>query len=180
MSVSLTLSEIHAASIVRATEATEALTTRELASMSDCGRPDELNAKGEATEGANALRTARDLAAEACADHLAELDPAEAVELCNDAWELAQAVNDSLWEGIDGSATLIYTARYREAFADLDGWEEDPEGDMGPLGSIDQAAQMAVFQIMRRCGLAVAERYAEAYIEAVEELGGLPTEKSAD
>lgn len=176
-----TAAEIHAAALARATELAEALDLFDLARMASCGTPPERNAEGETTEGADALRTARDVATEACAEHLAELDPAEAVELAAEAWELVDAVSDSVWEGVDGSGTLIYTASYREAFAELDGWEEDPAGEFGDLsGGMDKLAQLAVFSIMRRCAEAVAERYAEAYTEAVEDLGGLPEDDTDD
>lgn len=159
-----TAAEIHAAAVVAATDACDALYVTDLARMADCGRP----ADATESEGANALRTARDVATEACAEHLAELDPAEAAELAAEAWELEQAVSDHVWEGIDGSGTLIYTACYREAFADLDGWDEDPAGEFGTDGAdMDKLAQLAVFSIMRRCADAVVEHYAEAYTEAV-------------
>lgn len=170
-----TAAEIHAAAIARATELAEGHTSVALANMADCGAP------SGGTEGADALDTARNVAAEAAAEHLAELDPAEAVELAAEAWELVDAVSDSVWEGVDGSGTLIYTARYRAAFADLDGWEEDPAGEFGDLGGgMDKLAQLAVFSIMRRCAEAVAERYAEAYTEAVDDLGGLPEDDEDD
>lgn len=163
-----TATEIHVAAIARANELAEGLDTWELSGLARCGTP------GGDTEGADALDTARAVATEAAAEHLAELDPAEAVELCAEAAELALAVSDSLWEGVDGSSTLIYTASYREAFAELDGWSEDIGGEFGPQSDMDKAAQLAVFLIMRRAAEAVVERYAEAYTEAVEELGGLP------
>lgn len=174
--VPTTPAEIHAAAIARATDACDALYVTDLARMANCGRPDDATE----SEGANALRTARDVATEACAEHLAEMDPAEAVDLCAEPWQLVDAVSDSLWEGVDGSGTLIYTACYREAFADLDGWEEDPTAEFGMAdngGGMDKLAQLAVFSIMRRCADAVAEHYAEAYTEAVEDLGGLPEDE---
>ena len=167
--VPTTAAEIHAAARAAATEACESLATGRLAAMAQCGTPRAMS------EGAEALDTALLVAAEACEFHLAGLDPAEAVDLTAEAWKLVDAVSDSVWEGVDGSATLIYTARYREAFAELDGWSEDPAGEFGMAdGDMDKLAQLAVFSIMRRCADAVAERYAEAYAEAVEDLGGLP------
>lgn len=176
-----TAAEIHAAAIARATEACEKLDLFGLARMASCGTPSERNAEGETTEGADALDTARNVAAEACAEHLGDLDPAEAVDLAAEVWELADAVSDSVWEGIDGSGVLIYTARYREAFAELDGWREDPAGEFGADGDdMDKLAQLAVFSIMRRCAVAVVEHYAEAYTGAVEDLGGLPEDDADD
>lgn len=171
-----TAAEIHAAAIARATELAEGHTPGELANMADCGCP-------EGDEGVDALDTARNVAAEACAEHLAGLDPAEAVELVAEAWELVDAVSDPVWEGVDGSGTLIYTACYRAAFAELDGWGEDPAGEYGMAdhdGGMDKLAQLAVFSIMRRCAEAVVNTFATDYLEAVEDLGGLPEDDADD
>ena len=170
-----TAAEIHAAAVAAATEACEALDLFDLARMASCGMPPANDRDGDTSEGADALDTARNVAAEAAAEHLAGLDPAEAVELCATPWDLVDAVSDPVWEGVDGSGTLIYTACYREAFAELDGWSEDPAAEFGTDGAdMDKLAQLAVFSIMSRCADAVAERYAEAYAEAVDDLGGLP------
>lgn len=173
MSTTTTTAQIHAAALARATELAEGHTSGALANMAECGYP-------QGSEGADALDTARMVAAEAAEWHLADLDPAEAVELAADAWELVDAVSDALWEGIDGSGTLIYTACYREAFAELDGWSEDVGGEFGPQGDMDKAAQLAVFSIMRRCAEAVVNTFATDYTEAVEDLGGLPEDDEDD
>lgn len=152
----------------------ESLTTGMLARLADCGRPEE------GTEGADALDTARNAAADACEEHLEDMDPAEAADACDDGWDLVQAVSDHVWENVDGSATLIYTYIYRAAFAELDGWSEDPAGEYGPLEGMDKAAQVAVFMIMRRAADAVVERYAEAYTEAYTEAYDTLTEGLAD
>ena len=176
-----TAAEIHAAAIARATKVCEKLDLFDLARMASCGTPPERNAEGETTEGADALDTARNVATEACAEHLGDLDLAEAVELATETWDLVQALDTPLWEGIDGSGTLIYTACYREAFADLDGWEEDPAGEYGDVdGGMDKLAQLAVLQIMCRAAEAVVGHYAEAYTEAVDDLGGLPEDDEDD
>lgn len=171
-----TAAEIHAAALARATELAEGHTPGALANMAECGYP-------EGDEGADALDTARNVAAEAAAEHLAELDPAEAVELAAEAWELYDATTESVWQGIDGTAVLTYTARYRAAFADLDGWNEDPAGEYGMAdhdGGMDKLAQLAVFSIMRRAADAVVNTFATDYTEAVEDMGGLPEDDEDD
>lgn len=168
-----TAAEIHAAAIVRATELAEGLDTWELSRLADCGTP------GGDTEGADALRIARDVATEAAAECLAGLDPAEAVDLCAEAYGLHDATTDSVWEGVDGTAVLIYTSRTRAAFHELDGWEEDVS-DWGTPEDLGQAATWAVFSIMRRCADAVVNTFATDYAEAVEDLGGLPEDDEDD
>lgn len=170
-----TKGERHHYAIKRATEACEALDAFQIARLADCGTP------GPGTEGADALDTARLIAAEAAEWQLDDVDPDEATVICSGdgADTLADLTDDSVWEGLDGCAVLIYTLRKRNAFHDLDGWSEDVE-DFGPPSDLDEAATWALFSILRRAARTVVDEFAEAYAEAVAEFPDLDDEADED
>lgn len=166
-----TKGERHHYAIKRATEACEALETFQLARLADCGTP------ASTTEGADALDTARGVAVDVAVWELDNVDPDEAALICagDGADDLADLTSDSVWEGVDGSAVLIYTARKREAFHELDGWQEDT-GDFGPPQDLDEAAAWALFGILRRAADAVVDEFATAYTDAIAEYAELDDE----
>lgn len=156
--------ERHRYAVEAATEACEDLGAFRIANLADCGCPD-LD-----TEGAGALRSARNLAVEAAVEQLEGVDPVEAALIASGdgADTLADLTDDDVWQSVDGLAVLIYTARTRDAFHDLDGWEEDVR-DFGQPETLDQAATWALFEILRRAAHAVVDHFAEAYADAVAE-----------
>lgn len=158
----------HAYAIAAATDVCEELEPWELARLADCGCP----APGEeGSVGRDALDTARNVAVEACDWELAGVDPDAAREICegNGGDDLESLTDDSRWENLDGSAVLIYTHQTRAAFHELNGWDEDVS-DFGPPEDLGQAATWAVFGILRRCSAEVARKFAEAYLEARDEV----------
>lgn len=155
--------ERHAYAIEAAIEAAEALESWEIARLADCGRP------ARDTEGAGALRSARNLAVEAAVEQLDNVDPDEAALIASGdgADTLADLTDDDVWQSVDGLAVLIYTARTRDAFHQLDGWEEDVR-DFGQPENLDQAATWALFEILRRAAREVVDHFAAVYSQVVE------------
>lgn len=168
-----TKGERHHYAIKRATEACEELDAFQIARLASCGTP------GPGTEGADALDTARSIAVEAAEWELDGVDPDEAALICSGdgADTLAELTDESVWEGVDSSAVLIYTGRKRDAFHELDGWSEDI-GDFGAPSDLDEAATWALFGILRRAAAAVVDEFAEAYTNAVAEFPELDDEDS--
>lgn len=162
--VPTTKAERHAYAVQAATEACESLDAWDIAHLADCGCPD-LD-----TEGAGALRSARNLAVEAAVEQLEGVDPVEAALIASGdgADTLADLTDDDVWQSVDGLAVLIYTARTRDAFHQLDGWEEDVR-DFGQPENLDQAATWALFEILRRAAREVVDHFAEEYAAAVAE-----------
>lgn len=166
-----TKGERHHYAIKRATEACESLDAFQIARLAGCGTP------GSGTEGADALDTARLIATEAAEWQLDGVDPDEAALICSGdgADDLADLTDESVWEGVDSSAVLIYTGRKRDAFHELDGWQEDT-GDFGAPRDLDEAATWALFGILRRAAAAVVGEFAEAYTDAIAEYAELDDE----
>lgn len=167
--------ERHRYAVEAATDACESLEIWDIARLADCGCPD-LD-----TEGAGALRSAHNLAVEAAVEQLDNVDPDEAALIASGdgADTLADLTDDHVWQSVDGLAVLIYTARTRDAFHDLDGWEEDVR-DFGQPETLDQAATWALFEILRRAAHAVVDHFAEAYADAVAEFPELDDEDDED
>lgn len=157
--------ERHHYAIEAATNSCDELWVADLARLADCGRP----ADATESEGAGALRSARDLAVEAAVEQLEGVDPDEAALICSGdgADLLSDLTDDDVWQSVDGLGVLIYTARTRDAFHDLDGWEEDVR-DFGQPENLDQAAAWALFEILRRCAREVVDHFAAVYSQVIE------------
>lgn len=166
-----TKGERHHYAIKRAIEACESLETFQIARLADCGTP------GPGTEGVFALDTARSIAVEAAEWELDNIDPDEAALICSGdgADTLAELAENAIWERVDGTSVLIFTADTRNAFHDLNGWLEDT-GDFGTPRDLDEAAAWALFGILRRAAAAVVDEFAEAYVDAVAEFPDLDDE----
>lgn len=157
--------ERHRYAVEVATDACESLESWEIARLADCGSPTDATE----SEGAGALRSARDLAVEAAVYHLDDVDPDEAALIASGdgADTLADLTDDDVWQSVDGLGVLIYTARTRDAFHDLVGWEEDVR-DFGQPETFDQAAAWALFGILRRAASEVVGHFAAVYSQVVE------------
>lgn len=158
-----TKAERHRYAIEAAIEAAESLEAWEIARLADCGRP------ARDTEGDEALRSARDAAVEAAAHHISNVDPDEAVLIASGdgADLLSDLTEDDVWQSVDGLGVLIYTARKRDAFHELDGWEEDVR-DFGQPEDLDEAATWALFEILRRAAREVVDHFAAVYSQVIE------------
>lgn len=170
-----TTAERHAYALTTATAACGDLDTWQLAQLAQCAVPTAC------TEGAEALDTARAVALEAIEWELSNVDADEAALICSGdgADLLVDLVSDSIHEGIDSTAVLIYTARTRDAFHQLDGWSESLE-DLGTPDDLDTAATWILFEILRRAAHAVTDEFAEAYTGAVAEFPGLDDDEDDD
>ena len=157
--------ERHHYAIEAATNSCDELWVTDLARLADCGRP----ADATESEGAGALRCARDLAVEAAVEQLENVDPDEAALIASGdgADLLSDLTDDDVWQSVDGLGVLIYTARKRDAFHDLNGWEEDVR-DFGQPEDLDQAATWALFEILRRAAREVVDHFAAVYSQVIE------------
>lgn len=157
--------ERHHYAIEAATNSCDELWVTELARLADCGRPTDATE----SEGAGALRAARDLAVEAAVEQLENVDPDEAALICSGdgADWLSDLTEDDVWQSVDGLGVLIYTARKRDAFHELDGWSEDV-ADFGTPRDLDEAAAWALFGILRRAAREVVDHFAAVYSQVIE------------
>lgn len=166
-----TAAEIHAYALAAARTYVADFPIWRLANITECGRPDA------DTTGADALDSARRTALEAI-DKYTPTDPHEAAEWFADVADCDE-VSDYVWESVDSYGVLIYTARTREAFHELNGWDEDVS-EFGPIEDLDKSAQVAVFNVLRRAALALVQEFAEDYAAEVAALGGLPEDDEDD